>query len=88
MVTSYQMLVNILDEQMGFVILAEEHDDFAISGYVHDSLAFVQFLVTIEETLHVDLPDEFLDFDLLSSARGFAEKLDVFLTERVTADTI
>lgn len=76
---SYQMLVNILDEKLGVVFLDDEQDDFIISDYVVDSIAFIQFIIAIEEEIGIELSDDFLDFELLSSAKGFAEKLDYFV---------
>ncbi|GEM_PF-4847749 len=47
---SYQMLVNILDEKLGVVFLDDEQDDFIISDYVVDSIAFIQFIIVIMKT--------------------------------------
>jgi len=73
------MLVKILEEKLGFAIISDEKDDFVISDYIPDSTAFIQFIIAIEEELGSDLPDDFLDYDILSSAKGFAEKLDFFI---------
>lgn len=47
---SYQMLVNILDEKLGVVFLDDKQDDFIISDYVVDSIAFIQFIIVIIKT--------------------------------------
>lgn len=69
----YDLICTVLDE-MGFVII-DQGDDFAIDDYITDSLQFITFIVSIEKKLGKNLPDEFLSFDLLKSARGLSNKL-------------
>lgn len=76
---TYRVLINVLEEKMGFIILENEQDDFAITDYIPDSLTFIQFIVALEESFEVELPDDFLDNELMASAKGFAGKLDEFL---------
>ena len=64
---------------LGLVILDNEQSDFSLSDYIPDSTVFIQFITAIEEELGEDLPDDFLDFDILSSSLGFAEKLGFFM---------
>lgn len=79
MTHAYQMLLKILQEKLGYIIFDDEQDDFAISDYVSDSITFIQFIIAIEEELGSELSDDFLDFEILISAKGFAEKLDFFM---------
>lgn len=79
MVTTYQMLIKILVEKLGFIILDGEQDDFSINDYIVDSIVFIQFIVFIEEELNKKLPDDFLNYDILNSAKGFAEKIEAFI---------
>jgi len=88
MTFSHQMLIDILEEKLGIIIFDDEKDDFAISDYVPDSMAFIQFIIAIEEKLGKDLSDDFLDFEILSSAKGFTEKLDFFMTSGVAVASI
>lgn len=76
---TYNMLIKILMDDFGVVIFNEENEDFAITDYIIDSISFMQFVISIEESIHKNLPDDFLDYNLLSSIKGFAEKLDCFL---------
>lgn len=76
---AYQTLIKVLEESLGVVILEKENVDFAISDYIYDSIIFIQLIVALENELKIELPDDFLDFELLNSANGFAEKLDCFL---------
>ena len=74
------MVIRVLEEKLGFVIIDDEQDDLNISDFILDSLAFINFIVIIEEEIGEELSDDFLDFDMLNSAKGFAEKLDFFMT--------
>lgn len=76
---SFQVLLKILNENFGVVIFKNQQEDFSIKDYISDSITFIQFIVAIEEELSLELPDDFLDVELLSSAKGFAEKLDHFI---------
>lgn len=79
---SYELLLSILKDELGFVILDEEQDDFALTDYIPDSIRFIQFIVILEECLGTELPDDFLDNELMSSMKGFSEKLDEFLSSK------
>ena len=78
MSSSYQMLLKILKEKFGIVFFDDEKNDFAISDYIQDSVSFMIFIISVEEELGAELPDDFLNFELLDSANGFLEKLDYF----------
>lgn len=84
---TYQLLTRILDERLGFLVFNDDQDDFSISDYIMDSITFIEFIVAIEEEIKKELPDDFLDFDLLSSAKGFAEKLNYYLESIDTSET-
>lgn len=79
MAKAYDILISVLKEKLGYVIIDDKQEDFAINDYIPNSLTFIQFIVSLEETIGIELPDDFLDNELLSSARGFAEKLDFFM---------
>jgi len=77
---TYQIILKVLNENLGFVIFDDMYNDFVISDYVPDSLAFINFIISIEEELGAELTDDFLDYDILTSAKGFSEKLDFFIS--------
>lgn len=79
MMSTYELLLKVLSDDLGFIVLEDEQDDFSISDYVDDSLAFIQLIISIENAIGQELPDDFLDFDVLSSAKGFSEKLASFI---------
>lgn len=70
----YDNIIDIL-EDMGYLIFEKDEDDFAVSDYVVDSLQFIDFIVRIEEKLEIELTDDFLQYDLLLSAKGFSNKI-------------
>ena len=79
MTHSYQIVSKIMQENLGIFIFEDEQEDFAISDYIPDSIMFIQFIIALEEELGTELSDDFLDFEILNSAKGFAEKLDFFV---------
>lgn len=79
MMPTYQMIIEILEDKFGIIFLDKGHDDFAISDYINDSLMFMQFITEIEGKIKEELTDDFLNYDILNSAKGFAEKLDFFM---------
>ena len=69
-----EVLVEIL-EKMGFTIFEKDDNDFNIGDYITDSIQFIQFMIAIEQLLGTELPDDFLQFDVLTSTNGLANKL-------------
>ena len=74
MKNAFQLILKVLQEELGLVILGDESDDFPICDYIPDSITFVQFIISIEEKIGINLTDDFLDFELLSSTKGFSEE--------------
>lgn len=76
---TYNIVLKVLEEKMGIVVL-DNQNDFTLSDYITDSMNFILFIVSLEETLGVELPDDFLDNEIMGSAVGFSEKLSSFLS--------
>lgn len=76
---SYNIVLKVLEEKMGMVVL-DNQNDFTLSDYITDSMKFIQFIVSLEETMGIELPDDFLDNEIMESALGFSEKLSSFLS--------
>lgn len=76
---AYEILIRVLNDNFGILILNDEQEDFSISEYIYESITFIQFIIAIEEELGKDLPDDFLNIEILDSARGFAEMLDSYI---------
>lgn len=79
MTNTYQILIKVLQENFGVFVFENEHEDFSISDYVPDSISFIQFIIAIEKELGSELSDDFLDLEILSSAKGFVEKLNYYM---------
>ena len=76
----YNNILEIL-EDMGYLVFEKNEDDFNITDYIIDSMQFVDFIVRIENKLSIELSDDFLIYDLLLSAKGWANKLVSFYEE-------
>lgn len=68
------VIVKILEE-MGFIIFEKEEKDFNIGDYITDSIQFIGFVINIEQVLGRELTDDFLRFEVLTSANGLSNKL-------------
>ena len=79
MKNTYEMIIRILEDELGYIILNDFTTDFSITDYVNDSLQFVQFILAIEEEIGIELCDDFLDYDIYTSMFGFVEKLEAFM---------
>ena len=77
---------------LGYHITYEElqKDDIDLGDFIVDSLEFVTLIVEIENTFLIELPDEFLDFDILASLRGMISAVEALVcqnTEKKGKDT-
>ncbi|MDD3393727.1 MAG: phosphopantetheine-binding protein [Anaerotignum sp.] len=53
-----------------------ENEDIDLTEYLQDSIQFIQFIVTLEDKLEVDIPDEVLNISAIKSLEGFVNLLD------------
>lgn len=74
----YEIICNVLDE-MGYIIF-DDDDDFNISEYIIDSMQFINFIIKLENKLELELPDDFLVYDMLNSAKGLSNKVFAFIS--------
>lgn len=74
-----RIITKVLNDSFGIFLFGDENEDFSLSEYISDSLTFIQFIIAIEEEIDKDLPDDFLNYEILESAKGFAEKLDAYV---------
>lgn len=79
MSSSYRRLVELLREKMGIVLFDDTLEDFAISDYIYESIEFINFIIAVEEEFDIELTDDFLNYEILTSAKGFSEKLDYLI---------
>ncbi len=53
-----------------------QKDDIDLRDFIADSLEYVSLIVEIENAFEIDLPDEFLDFDVLASLNGIINAVE------------
>lgn len=76
---AFLIITKVLNDSFGIFLFGDEHEDFSLSEYITDSLTFIQFIIAIEEEIGKELSDDFLNYEILESAKGFAEKLDAHI---------
>ena len=62
------------------IYLKEGEDD--LTNYILDSLQFISFIVDIESTLNIDIPDYLLKYDTLKSFNQFVSRLEEIYEEK------
>ena len=58
-----------------------EDIDVPLETLIQDSLTYVSFIVELEQTLDIQLPDEFLSSSSFGSLRIMAEEISPFLPQ-------
>ncbi len=59
----------------------QEGGDLDLRDYFIDSLAFISAVVEIENTLGIEIPDDFLDYDKFASFCSFCEAIETLLVQ-------
>ncbi len=70
-----KMIFDILDENGIYIDSEEMKKDIDLREYLVDSLQYIYFVVALEEKMGIELPDEVLVYDYLSSINGFANMI-------------
>ncbi|MBO5199476.1 MAG: acyl carrier protein [Lachnospiraceae bacterium] len=73
-------------QNIGIDIPDEFADDIDLRDYVIDSIAFISFVLELEDALKIELPYEILIYDNLSSCKGFCAMLDDVVSEKQVAE--
>lgn len=76
---SLNIITKVLNESFGIFLFGDEQEDFSLSDYISDSVSFIQFIIAIEDEIAKDLSDDFLNFEILESAKGLAKKIDAYI---------
>lgn len=76
-----KQIFEIFDENGIYIAESEMQEDIDLREYLVDSIQFVYFIVELEERLGVELPDEILIYDNLSSLNGFINMVAGFCEE-------
>lgn len=74
-----EKILCILDE-IG-ISLSLHEDDIDLRDYIVDSIQFISFIITIEEKLEIEFPDELLLYDNLISLNSFCTMLSEVLNK-------
>lgn len=75
-------IFDILDKSGIYIDSTEINQDLDLREYLLDSLQYVCFIVELEERLSVELDDEVLIFDNLSSINGFINLIMNMIQDR------
>ena len=70
-----KLIFDILDENGIYIDPEEMEKDIDLREYLVDSLQFIYFVVALEEKMGIELPDEVLAYDYLSSINGFTNMI-------------
>lgn len=73
-----QKILGVLVE-LGVSYCDEIGEDTSLTEYIVDSLSFMSFVIGVEETFQIELPDEYLTFEAIQSLNGFVGLLEVLL---------
>ena len=67
-----EKLLEILNENGIYIDKNKTTDDIDLREYIIDSMQFISFIVEIENKLNIEIPDECLIYDNISSLNGFS----------------
>lgn len=69
---------------LGYIISYEElkKDDIDLRDFIVDSVEFVSLIVEIEHEFVINLPDEFIEFDVLASLNGIISTIEALLCDK------
>lgn len=74
----YQILTEI-----GVNLPENIENDFDLSQYMEDSLIFISSIVKLEDELKIEIPDELLDYNNMTSFYGFCELMDELVNMKI-----
>ena len=57
--------------------------DLDLRDYINDSIQFISFIVDLENRFAIEMPDEYLTYDAISSLHSFAEIVKNFKDENL-----
>ena len=66
-------IIESLDE-IGIVI-EDDEKDFDLQEYIVDSLQFISLVVTIEQKLNIEMPENLLLYERMKSFNGYCEAI-------------
>ena len=70
-----------ISEDIGIQIPNAGEEVF-IADYIEDSIAFMSFILEIEEEFHIEVPDEYLSVDMLETFTDVANMIRLSIEDR------
>ena len=61
------------------ILISDSPDDINLREQIQDSIQYISFIVTLEQELNIEIPDEMLSIEALDSFNGFCKRLDEIL---------
>lgn len=77
-------LYSVLDE-LG-IIVDTMQDDFDLQEYIFDSFTFINFVMGIEKHLNIEIPDELLLIENMTSFVAYCETILKLVNETCTVE--
>lgn len=68
-------------ENIGIIIDYTVHNDVDLTEYGLDSLTYISFIVEVEKLFMINIPDEYLQIETLSSLKGFIGMVENLILE-------
>ena len=68
------LIVKEAFEQAG-IVFSPDDDDLVLSEYITDSIQYITSIVNIENALDIEVPDEYLLPERMSTLKAFSEAL-------------
>ncbi len=66
-------IYKILDD-LG-IIIEQKEEDFDLREYIQDSIQFISFIVNLEQELEIEIPDDMLLIESISSFNSFSNRI-------------
>lgn len=57
------------------IMIDSIEEDFDLQDFIQDSIQFISFIVSLEEKLNIEIPDEMLTFDEVVSFNNFCQRI-------------
>lgn len=77
----YQEVCTCL-ENIGIIISGINNSDIDLTEYQIDSIMFVSLIVEFESHFNIEIPDQYLNYQTITSLRGLSNLIEVLCLEK------
>ena len=77
-----KLILDFFEENGVYIGEVNENDDIDLHDYIADSMQYVYFIVELEKKLGIELPDQVLLYDNLTSLNGFSNFIEKLLNDK------